>query len=85
MMYWKDKATLEGDYIYLEEDNGMEGEDGEEWMEWRSTRRDVAGLGYPRHCGEEVLEATLFILECVLANLLISTSQEFLTTACWYF
>ena len=49
MMYWKDKATLEGDYIYLEGDNGMEGEDGEEWMEWRSTRRDVAGLGYPRH------------------------------------
>ena len=45
------KATLEGDYIYLEGDNGMEGE-------WRSTRRDVAGLGCPRHCGEEVLEAT---------------------------
>ena len=72
------KATLEGDYIYLEGDNGMEGE-------WRSTRRDVAGLGCPRHCGEEVLEATPFILRCVRANLMISTSQKFLTTACWSF
>ena len=74
MMYWKDKATLEGDYIYLEGDNGMEGEDGEEWMEWRSTRRDVAGLGYPRHCGglyTVVLLKTTFPL-CSLDDFVIT-------------
>ena len=42
-MYWKDKATLEGDYI-LKGDKGMKGK-------WRKTLRDVAGSGRPRHCG----------------------------------
>ena len=83
----------EGDYIYLEGDEGMK-------RKWRTKRRDVAySSGCPRYygwhegcqdtaghgvkSGEEVLGGTPFILECCPANHLISTSQEFVTTACW--
>ena len=46
MMRWnKDKAILEGDYIYLEGDEGMK-------RKWRTKRRDVAySSGCPRNYG----------------------------------
>ena len=52
----------------------------------RTTQCDVTGSGHRRYCGgAEVLEPAPYIRGCVRANHPISTSQEFLTTACWSF
>ena len=72
MMYWKDKATLEGDYIYLEGDKGMKGGGGNRGVTLRdqATRgtsvregcQDTAGHGVKRSWMGSLIYSGAYVL-----------------------